>query len=416
MKNSFTLSIYLDTRRLKSNNKFPVKLRVFNTLTREQKYYTTRFDLSEKEYDLIVKNTNPRGINKEIKMQILALENNAFKIANSLRHFNFEEFEKKLFRKKGSGKTVKYHYDEIIKKTKKENKIGTSDAYKCSMVSISKFFTQIKKKNFSEITFYDIDNGILNEYETFMINLGKSYSTIGAYLRGLRAVFNKAISENEIEKSIYPFGKSKYQIPTTTKVKKALTKEELKKLYLGTPSNDYQKKAKDFWFLSYNLNGMNLKDIALLKFKNINGERLSFVREKTKLTARTKKQEITIHLNSFVKSFISNYENQNKSEDDYIFGIVDKNDNEAVKRKKIKNLTRFINQHLSKYSKSIGLPEDISFIWARHSFTTFSINKGASLELIQESLGHQNIKTTQAYFAGFEDETKKELANSLMDF
>ena len=35
---------------------------------------------------------------------------------------------------------------------------------------------------------------------------------------------------------------------------------------------------------------------------------------------------------------------------------------------------------------------------------------------MQESLGHKDMKTTQAYFDGFEDEAKKELANNLMDF
>jgi len=35
---------------------------------------------------------------------------------------------------------------------------------------------------------------------------------------------------------------------------------------------------------------------------------------------------------------------------------------------------------------------------------------------MRESLGHKNVKTTQAYFAGFEDAVKKEFSESIMNF
>jgi site-specific recombinase XerD len=44
------------------------------------------------------------------------------------------------------------------------------------------------------------------------------------------------------------------------------------------------------------------------------------------------------------------------------------------------------------------------------------VRKGASMEFIQESLGHKDLSTTQSYFAGFDDESKKEFSKSLMDF
>ena len=83
---------------------------------------------------------------------------------------------------------------------------------------------------------------------------------------------------------------------------------------------------------------------------------------------------------------------------------------------KIKNFTRFINQHLKKICKANGLPEQVSTYWARHSFATNAVRNGATMEFIQESLGHGNLGTTQNYFAGFDNETKKEFANTIMDF
>lgn len=44
------------------------------------------------------------------------------------------------------------------------------------------------------------------------------------------------------------------------------------------------------------------------------------------------------------------------------------------------------------------------------------MRQGASMEFIQESLGHNNMKTTQNYFAGFDDESKREFGKKLMEF
>ena len=70
----------------------------------------------------------------------------------------------------------------------------------------------------------------------------------------------------------------------------------------------------------------------------------------------------------------------------------------------------------SKIAKDAGVTESISTYWARHSYSTMAIRNGASMEYLQESLGHQDMKTTLNYFSGFEDKVKREVANKLMDF
>jgi len=64
----------------------------------------------------------------------------------------------------------------------------------------------------------------------------------------LRTIFNRAIEDNELDRKYYPFGKRKYQVPSSTKVKKSLTKEQLKTLFEAKPKNEFEEKAKDFWF------------------------------------------------------------------------------------------------------------------------------------------------------------------------
>ena len=47
---------------------------------------------------------------------------------------------------------------------------------------------------------------------------------------------------------------------------------------------------------------------------------------------------------------------------------------------------------------------------------TQAIRSGASMEFVGEALGHSNIKTTQGYFAGFQDDNKKDFMEKLMQF
>ncbi|TXD84937.1 hypothetical protein ESY86_04365 [Subsaximicrobium wynnwilliamsii] len=143
----------------------------------------------------------------------------------------------------------------------------------------------------------------MKDYELFMVGKGKSYTTIGIYTRTLRAVFNNAIQENDIGNDIYPFGKNQYKIPRIKKVKKALDSVQLKTLFNAKVANENEGKVKDFWFFSYACNGVNLKDIALLKYSDIADNKFTYNRAKT-FDKSSEKTELTIYLTEFTKSVI----------------------------------------------------------------------------------------------------------------
>ncbi|WP_158409019.1 tyrosine-type recombinase/integrase [Formosa agariphila] len=372
--------------------------------------------MTEKEFDTIWTNTNDtklRGTNKEARLKLQAIETRANDEAKQMTVFDFGKFETKLFRRSSDKNNVKYHFDTIIQKNIKNNKIGTSESYKYTLNSLANFSETQKKCKIEKLTFDTITADWLNEYQNFMLAKGKSYTTIAIYTRTLRVVFNVAIEENDISNDIYPFGKNKYKIPRTKKVKKALNSKQLKTLFDADATNDNEQLAKDFWFFSYACNGMNFKDIALLKYSDIQNDRFSYYRAKT-FDKTAEKTVITIHLTDFTKDIISKYGNKSKS--GFVFNILEIQDSSETQYKKIKNFTRLINDHIKRIAKNNDLPNDISTYWARHSFATNSLRKGASMEFISEALNHSDLNVTKNYFAGFEDDAKKDFANSLLDF
>ncbi len=406
--NQYNISIVLDKRSKKAKDTYPIKLRVYSKATQKSKLYSLDMDMTIKNFNTVRGSNNIRGKNREIRLFLNDIEGRANKVAEKLNTFSFEAFENKLFRKHKDTTDLNFHYTKLIQDNIAKGRIGTADSFKCSINSLNKFHNKT-----IPLTFYDTTVDWLKSYESYMLSEGKSITSVGIYLRALRVIINNAIHTNDIHEDLYPFGKRKYQIPSSKKVKKTLTSEELKILFDSKPGNKEQEKAKDFWFFSYACNGMNFKDVALLKYEDIHGDMFSYYRAKT-FNKSLEKSKIEIYLNEFSQSIISKYGTNNLNS--YVFDIINDTGDEIQKYRKIKNFTRLTNQHIKNLARNIGITDEISAYWARHSFATNSIRKGASMEFISNALNHSDLKVTQNYFDGFEDKTKKEFANKLMDF
>ncbi|WP_310991938.1 tyrosine-type recombinase/integrase [Aequorivita marina] len=432
----YSITYTLHKQRPRKNGKYFVRLQV--VAQGKQKRYPTEFEYSEDEYNLII-NPDNRGKNREKREQLEVLVSDAKAKAKTLKPFTIEAFEKVMYGKAGNTSLLNVAYSETINSLLERKKIGTANTYELSEKSIIDFIafqlsisdeTRKDEKNkkeaeklnkeYKKLTFQNITPAWLQSYEDFMINRGRSSATVSMYLRCLRALFNTAIN-NEVQGIVYPFRKykgekNKYQIPKAQAVKKALTKEQLSVLFEAEALTPEQAKAKDFWFFSYACNGMNVKDIANLKYSDFDEDSFSFYRAKTVTTVSTKKK-IKVYLNDFTRAIIEKYGSDNSKPNNLVFDIILKSDPADVQHKKISNFNCFISQNLKKLCKEIGLPKEISAYWARHSWATIAHNEdNIPLKTIMESLGHENIQTTQNYLNSFPDKEKKEYANNIMNF
>lgn len=421
MNDSISITLSLDKRRRKINGKFPLKICVYQKYPKTQKYFSTKYEFTEIEFKEI---THPiQGKKKENKLitktrdELALVKQKAMDVAEKIIPFDFDIFEKKLYSKKSNDSDVFYQYDLFIQKKIEDGDIKTASNYECSKKAFEKFQEYKKIKNPHLLDFRSVNVQFLEDFEKYYLEVKEgSISTVGSYTRTLRAVFNIAKKNNIITENYYPFGKGKFIIPSSSKVKKALNKEQLDVLYNATPLTIQQEIAKDFWFFSYMCYGMNVKDICLLRNENINNGLLQFNRAKTKKTKRTNIRPIVILLSKEAKSTLEKYSINSNKKKDFVFGKISENMTKEERRRVIDAFNRFISQHIKKLAVSVGLDSDISAIWARHSFATMLIRTNGNKVIAQECLGHASMKITEGYYSGFAPETLAEISSSIMNF
>jgi integrase len=420
-------TLYLDARRKKESNRYPLKLRLYHTPTTKEKLFRTGYDLTKAEFNQAIKLKEPakgeKKVLRERKEEIQVIERvliqKAEILIKDLTDFSFDAFERRYYNKSLRLDILDY-YDQKIKDLNKKGSIKTAETYILSKDRLIEFLKHSTKKNkIDSIAFKAVKVETLEGYERYYSNKGYSFATIGIYLRCLRAIFNIALNDKNsgLKKTEYPFGKGKYIIPSGRNIKKALTEEELQRFANYTPANELEQRAKDFFLFSLLANGMNFKDISELRWGNLRADNiLAFYRQKTKSTSKGNEKLIQAILPELAVNILNHHCNTNKGPKEHIFLIVDRKDSAFEKSRKLKNFISSVNQQLKVIAKKINIPEGLTTYWARHTFTTQAIRKGASMELLQESLGHANITTTQNYFAGFTTDVKKKLSESLLNF
>jgi len=386
------ISIYLDTLRPKKNGKCSVKIRV--TYNRIRKYYSTGIDLTEGEFEHLSFGKRFTPEQKEIEKKLNFLKAKADKINDSLLVFTFEGFEEGFLEQRNIKNSVSFAFDKYIKQLKAENRIGTALSYEYAKKSIETF-----KPN---LTFAEISKTFLESYEREMLKQEKSKTTIGIYLRSLRSIYN----QQNIDRSLYPFGESKkhYSIPSGKNVKKALKVEEISMIYnFKAEPNSTKEMAKDYWIFLYLCNGMNVKDFCMLKWKNIEGDMLTYEREKTK---RSKKEnsQILVALKPETMEIIKKWGLPSISKEAYIFPHLNKGMSIEKQYSTVKQLTKTINKYMKQIATELDLNKEVTTYFARHSFATVLKRSGAKIEMISELLGHSSVDVTESYLDSFEKE------------
>lgn len=201
------------------------------------------------------------------------------------------------------------------------------------------------------------------------------------YYRTLKAAFTKAVAWGYVEEN--HFKKIKFpRVPKNHPV--FITVEELKVIVSLTQ----EQVLKDLFTTAF-YTGMRQGELVNMKWNwiDFNNE---VIQTKCSDEFLTKgKKERIIPINDNLKSVLFSIKHRTKYNlsAHYVF----------TNSKGIKLTQDFVTKKFKKALRKSGLSDDIHFHTLRHSFASNLVQKGVSIYVVKELLGHENISTTQIY-------------------
>lgn len=388
------ISAFLDKRRQKKDNTYPLKLRL--TVDRKRYYYPIT-DITEKDWLKIEKGKYLSDDQRSVQIKVSETLSKAQEAIDRMNVFSKTVFENHFYNKIPEDPSILQAFDHKINILRENEQIGTMQAYVCAKSSIIDFFS-----NETKLTEISADN--LASYEKSMLANGRSINTVSLYLRSLRHLYHLF----DIPKKYFPFGSKKYQISKKAKMKTFLTKEEINKIftYNFDEHSDLFAYYVSLWKLSFLAQGAQIADIARLKNENITDQEIYFYRRKTQRTRRADLKPIICPLHPEAKIIIDRYRNSDKSPNAYLFPILNEQANEEEHKQKIHTLRKCINKRMKTLGLALGINKKITTASSRDAFANILYQNGEPLGLIGEALGHTNPKTTMNYIAGFNHDKK----------
>ncbi len=395
LEQKVSISFFLDKSRPNTDGTCLIKMNIY--CKPNKKRFATTFHVTEEDWKKL-NSPKLRDENlKALKQKLSALEASAEKVISKITPFSFVAFEEAFFNKSEGTKntSLQYWFDNYIKRLKDKGHVGTAISYRTTINSLNLF-----KRN---LHLHDITPLLLEEYEAFLTDSGKSLTSVGIYMRQLRAIINQGIGAGLLSFDKYPF--RKYKIPSGRNIKKALSQNDINKLLNYKTKDADERKALDFWIFSYLCSGINFADIIELKPANVDGNFLQFVRAKTKFTKKKDLRPIRVGLHPRAVEIIEKWKNTDPA-NPYLFPILAEGLKPITVKYRCQRFLKWVNEKMETIRQELGIEQKIGTYAARHSFSTVMKRKGVSTEFIKESLGHSSIAITENYLDSFADEVK----------
>lgn len=293
----------------------------------------------------------------------------------------------------GSGGFISFTEAQIaeLKRTGRER---TSEKYTTVLNSFKRFMA-----GRDDIPLDRVDSGLMVEYETFLKSGGICPNSTSFYMRGLRAVYNRAV-EKELVVQRYPFKHVYTGIDKT--VKRAVPAKVIRQIRdLNLVLNPAMNFARDIFMFSFYTRGMSFIDMAFLKKSDLKNGILSYRRQKTG-------QQLFIKWEKLMQEIVDRYDTTGTP---YLLPIIKDITQDA--RRQYKNAEHLINGKLKRIGKQLGLEIPLTTYVARHGWASIAKSRNISITTISEAMGHDSEKTTRIYLASL-DTSVVDKANSLV--
>ena len=286
---------------------------------------------------------------------------------------------------------------EVIEQLGQIGKPRTAERYTTVMNSFRRF------RGENDISLDEVDSDLMVRYENFLKSAGICPNTTSFYMRGLRAIYNRAV-EKDLTMQRSPFRHVYTGIDKT--VKRAVPLNIIRRIrdmdLTLSPATDF---ARDIFMFSFYTRGMSFIDMAFLKKKDLRNGIVSYRRQKTG-------QYLSIKWEKPMQDIIDKYDTVDTP---YLLPIIKNMDVDA--RRQYKNAAHLINDKLKKLGEQLGLAIPLTTYVARHGWASIARSKNIPLTIISEAMGHDSEKTTRIYLASLDtsavDRANKQIINAL---
>ena len=181
-KDGITIAVILDKYKPKKNGLFPVRIRV--TYRRQRQYYPTGKDLTPEQWEAMPtsRNRELRAIRESIANSFDIVRQNVDELAYAAG-FSFDALDSRL--KAGFTDTLNTAFQAKITDLRTNSRPGNMLVYDNVLKGIERF-------RGTKIPFDAVTVDWLRKYEKFLIDEGKTTTTIGIHMRHIRAILNDA--------------------------------------------------------------------------------------------------------------------------------------------------------------------------------------------------------------------------------
>lgn len=392
MNSSVVLS--LDTRREKADKTYPIILRlshhgkttgISTGLSVPLAFWDERVRKIKKSY---------KGVDNVVRINnLLAKERSrAFDIIAKL-HEKHELTSlsitdlKEMISAKDNKSTFFQYAQKQIEELKKLNRIGTTRSYANVLREVKKFRNEV------DLPFRELNYAFLKKFESYYLAKGLGENGLSVYMRGIRAIFNKAINDKLVEKESYPF--EQYTIPSKPTRKRAISYDAIQKIVKlqFEPGEESLAEARNIFLMSFYMMGAPFIDLAFLTRANMVDGRIQYRRRKTG-------KFFDIKVTDSLKAILDHYAD-GKKDNEFLLPIV-KRETLVDQYKDIQWAQKRYNKRLKLIGGKAGIQEKITSYVSRHSFASIANNMAIPVTAISEMLGHQRLTTTQVYLAGLQ--------------
>ncbi len=255
---------------------------------------------------------------------------------------------------------------------KNSGSLNTFSSYQLDLESFDKFIVSESVERFDNVTRIDILNYLAYLSES------KNYNntTLARHLSTLRSFYSYLIDEDIVENNPFVYLKNP---KISKKIPNFLFYDEVV-AFLDNIDLEKTNGLRDrlIFELMYAC-GLRVSEVSSLEWTQINIEARII-----KVLGKGQKERLVPFYSSLIPLL---NEFQSKSDSKYVF----------INNRQQPLTSRGIQYLLDEHAKKQGIYQKLHPHMFRHSFATHLLDNGCDLRVVQELLGHANLKTTQIY-------------------